>query len=73
MGTSILKIDANGLSCPEPVILLKKAITSHNEITLLVDNQTSVATCGRYAESKGYSAEVSRADGGYVLEIKKRT
>lgn len=36
------KIDARGLSCPEPVILTKKALAvSHEGLEILVDNETS--------------------------------
>lgn len=67
----MFKIDACGLSCPEPVFLLKKAIKENNEITLLVDNKTSVETCSRYAGSNGFSVEVSSNNGVHQLIIKK--
>lgn len=64
-------IDANGLSCPEPVIKLKKAIEDENEILLLVDNQASAAVCARFAKSKGFAAETTRVETGWSLAIKK--
>ncbi|MGN0205217.1 MAG: sulfurtransferase TusA family protein, partial [Coprococcus sp.] len=34
-------LDARGLSCPEPVIMIRKAMTSkENVYEMLVDNQT---------------------------------
>jgi len=37
-----------------------------------VDNQASVAICRRFAESKGYAAEVTHSDDGYILDIHKQ-
>ena len=67
----MIEIDANGLSCPEPVLLLKKAMEGNDSIRLLVDNRASSEICRRFAESKGYCVGVARTDGGYVLEIIK--
>jgi len=35
-------IDAKGLGCAEPVILAKRALELHDEITILVDEQTAL-------------------------------
>ena len=67
----MINVDAGGLSCPEPVILLKKAMQDHNAIRLSVDNQASAKICGRFAQSRGYNVSAERADGGYILEINK--
>jgi len=67
----MIEIDANGLSCPEPVLLLKKAMEGNDSIRLLVDNRASSEICRRFAESRGCRVEVARTDGGYVLEIIK--
>ena len=67
----MIEIDANGLSCPEPVILLKRAMASGGPIRISVDSQTSAAACGRFAESKNYSAETVKSGGSYVLTLVK--
>ncbi len=67
----MLKIDACGLSCPEPVIMLKKGMKESQQILLLVDNKTSVETCSRFADSKGYKVDVSENQGVYHLTITK--
>ncbi len=66
-------IDARGRSCPEPVIMVKKALaTKENEYTMLVDNPTSVENVTRFAEHNGYSV-VSTEDGeDYKLTITKK-
>lgn len=66
------KIDARGLSCPEPVILIRQAMASKEaayEIT--VDNVASRENVTRYAEHQGYKVEVKDADGEYTLKITK--
>lgn len=34
-------VDAKGLVCPKPVIMAKKALKENEEVTVLVDNETS--------------------------------
>jgi len=64
-------IDACGLSCPEPVLLLKQDIECADEIELLVDNQASVDNCSRFARSKGFCVSVGGRSGKYTLTLKK--
>ena len=66
------KLDACGLSCPEPVIMISQAMKSGDrayEIT--VDNRVSRENVTRYAEHQGYSVSVTEANGEYTLRIEK--
>lgn len=66
------KIDARGLSCPEPVIMLRQAMMSHEEAyEITVDNPTSKENVTRYGEHQGYQVTVSEQDGEYTLLMKK--
>ena len=48
-------IDARGLSCPEPVILLRQEMASgEHAYQILVDNHASKENTARYAEHQGY-------------------
>lgn len=67
---TMVTVDACGLSCPEPVIQLKKVLDS-NEIDLMVDNQTSVEACSRFARGKGYDVQVEKGGGVYTLKLRK--
>ena len=67
----MFKIDALGLSCPEPLIMLKKGLIDNSEVVLMVDNKISVETCSRYAQSKGYAVSVTTT--GKVHEISIKT
>lgn len=65
-------IDARGLSCPEPVILIRKAMMSKEEqYEIIVDNMASKENVTRYAEHQGYKVTVSESDGEYTLSISK--
>ena len=65
-------LDARGLSCPEPVIMIRKAMMSkENAYEITVDNVTSRENVTRYAEHQGYTVTVSEQDGEYTLAIRK--
>ena len=52
-------IDARGLSCPEPVIMTKKALEGGpEECTVLVDAVAARENVTRYARSQGYTVNV---------------
>ena len=53
------EIDARGLSCPQPVILTKKAIDSAElPFSVLVDTATSCQNVKRVSEKNGLKADV---------------
>lgn len=65
-------LDARGLSCPEPVIMIRKAMASkENVYEMLVDNQTSKENVTRYAEHQGYQVTVDENGEEYLLTMKK--
>ena len=65
-------VDARGYSCPEPVIMLRKAMmTKEAAYTFLVDNAASKENVNRYAEQEGYQVTVSENGGEYTLSLKK--
>lgn len=48
-------VDARGLSCPEPVIRTKNALTSGEKAyTVMVDNVTARENVSRFAMHQGY-------------------
>lgn len=66
------RVDARGLSCPEPVILTRKALqSSAKEYEILVDNVTSRENVTRFAEHAGYNVSVTEKDGEFTLSLKK--
>lgn len=65
-------LDARGLSCPEPVIMIRKAMTSKESCyEMVVDNPVSRENVTRYAEHQGYHVSVTEEQGEYKLSITK--
>jgi len=67
-------IDASGLSCPQPVLMVMDKIKEmgSGEIVVIVDTDTSKENVSRAATSKGWNLIDVRAEGqGYRLTIKK--
>lgn len=60
-------LDARGYSCPEPVIMTKKAVEKGLPLTVLVDSMTPVNNITRFAVNAGY--KVSRKPAGDDFEI----
>jgi tRNA 2-thiouridine synthesizing protein A len=67
------KIDARGLSCPQPVVLAKKAIDKIGKgtIEILVDTVTSKENVSRLARSAGYQVSVEEKEGEFLLKLVK--
>lgn len=66
-------IDARGLSCPEPVVMIRKAMqSSEKAYQIIVDNLTSKENVTRYAEHQGYQVATVEQDGEYTLDINKQ-
>ena len=65
-------VDARGLSCPEPVIMARKAmLTGEAEYVVMVDNVVSRENVTRFAEHQGYTVSVDEKGEEYHLTLKK--
>lgn len=65
-------IDARGLSCPEPVLLLREAMTSGEaSYQIVVDNHAAKENTSRYARHQGYTVAVEEKDDEYTLTFTK--
>lgn len=52
-------VDARGLSCPEPVVMTRKAMMDKQaKYQVLVDNLASKENVTRYAQHQGYAVQV---------------
>ena len=69
---SMHTVDARGLSCPEPVILTRKAVTAGKlPCQVLVDNPTAKENVTRYAQHQGCQVSVTEENGTYTLTLTK--
>lgn len=64
-------IDARGLSCPQPVILTKRAMdeNSREEIITIVDNPAAVENVSKLAASQGYSFTVNKQENSSYIHM----
>jgi TusA-related sulfurtransferase len=74
MNNSIETVDARGLSCPQPVMLVSKAIKKLNKgaIEILVDSGTARDNVSRLGNSSGWVVTVEeQPDSSYRMILKK--
>ena len=67
-------VDARGLSCPQPVLMVmdKMKSLSKGEIVVVVDTDTSKENIMRAAESQGWQVkEIISEDIGYRITLVK--
>ncbi|NLP18698.1 MAG: preprotein translocase subunit TatB [Firmicutes bacterium] len=64
------KVDARGRSCPEPVLLTKRAIDQHPDgVQVIVDNTTARENVKRFAENSGYKVGIVEDGEDYLLTL----
>lgn len=66
-------IDARGLSCPMPILLVQREVKKNTPTALevLVDNMTAVGNITRFAASQKYSVRIKELDGEWKLILTK--
>ena len=66
-------LDARGLSCPMPVLMVQREVKKNKPATLevLVDNMTAVGNISRFAASQKYAVAVEETDSEYKLTLTK--
>ena len=66
-------VDARGLSCPLPVVMVQKEVTKNNpaELEVMVDARVCVENVTRFGKSQGYSVTVEEIDGEYKLLLRR--
>lgn len=66
------KIDARGLECPKPVILIKKAMEDNKEASILVDNEVAKDNVQRFGLNAGCKVTIVENENGIELFLKKK-
>ena len=66
-------IDARGLSCPMPVVMVQNEVKKNApaSLSVMVDNQVAVENITRYATLQKYAVTVAEANGEFTLTLKK--
>ena len=62
-------LDACGLTCPAPVLLVKDAIDRQEmaAMTVVVDNEPSCENVTRFLQSRGYAVTMTKKEDRYLL------
>jgi len=64
-------IDARTLACPEPVMLTRRALQEHAEVTTIVDNDTARENIMRFGKNEGCQVTIEhKSDGTYITLVK---
>ncbi|MEG0765247.1 MAG: sulfurtransferase TusA family protein [Pseudoflavonifractor sp.] len=64
------ELDARGYSCPEPVLMTKRALAEGGRpLKVLVDNTTPLENITRFASNAGYAVEHRPLGDDYELVI----
>jgi len=63
------KIDARGYSCPEPVLMTKRALEKGRPLVVLVDNMTPVQNITRFAQNQNFKVTCKQIGEDYELTI----
>lgn len=62
------KVDARGYSCPQPVLITKKALEEDaSGVEVLVDNNTACMNVKRYMEHAGYSVSIEELEDDFLV------
>ena len=66
-------VDARGLLCPMPLVMVRKELEGCNPDTLevLVDDAGARENVTRFAESRGYKVACTEDNGDYRLVLSK--
>ena len=65
-------VDARGLSCPQPVILARKALQENQlPFEVAVDTATSRDNVSRALQKAGCRVSVTEQEGGFLLTVER--
>jgi len=64
-------VDARNLSCPQPVMLTKKALEEADEVVTIVDNEAARENVSRLGKSQGCEVNVELKEDGIYLTLRK--
>jgi TusA-related sulfurtransferase len=64
-------IDCRNMSCPLPVVTVKRALetSSGERLRVLLDEGASRENVSRFAANRGFAVEEEKIEGGYALNI----
>ncbi|KRU28926.1 sulfurtransferase TusA [Clostridium sporogenes] len=68
----LVQIDARGVSCPQPVLMTKKALEKNKEgVDVVVDNMTARGNVERFMKNSGYKVTIKEKEDDFILSARK--
>ena len=68
--TSDNMLNCQGLACPQPIILTKRALDKKPaELTVIVDNLAAKENIAKFATNSGYGVHIEKVDGLFRLKL----
>ena len=66
-------IDARGLLCPMPVVMVQKEVkkSAPAALEVMVDNQCAVDNVSRFAANQGYAVQVEAQGADFLMKLSK--
>jgi selenium metabolism protein YedF len=66
-------VNATGLACPQPVVLTKQALESHEQVMVIVDNDTALENVKRLGMKSGCDVKAEKkSDGTYEINLTRK-
>jgi selenium metabolism protein YedF len=66
-------VNATGLACPQPVVLAKQALESHEQVRVIVDNDTALENVKRLGVKSGCDVRSDKkSDGTYEINLTRK-
>ncbi len=63
-------IDTSGLSCPQPLMMVKEALESKNEeFSAIIDTEVARENITRFLEDRGTEFDVEEREDKYIFKI----
>lgn len=69
---STKQVDVRGLSCPQPVVLVDRALADgHADLEILVDNEVARENVSRLINRRGLKADISQNGADIIIRTAK--
>ncbi|MHB8126514.1 MAG: sulfurtransferase TusA family protein [Desulfitobacteriaceae bacterium] len=66
------QIDVRGMSCPQPVLMTKKALERNSTgVVILVDSNTAKTNVERFLTLSGYTVNIAINNGDFLISATK--
>ncbi|WP_346916726.1 sulfurtransferase TusA family protein [Clostridium sp.] len=68
----LVKVDARGMSCPQPVLMAKKVLSANKGgFEILVDNNVAKENVSRFIKNAGFNVVVSEVEEDFLIKAVK--